>query len=406
LRVVNPARRILELVRAEERCPACDEPVPAFRALSDAVLAMAAERSVDDVLQTIVEIARRLVDAKYAAIGIPDGEGGFAQFITDGMSAKQWDAIGELPRQHGLLGAMLEEPTPFRTTDIRADPRFQGWPSAHPTMRSFLGVPIVSHGRVIGAFYLTDKRQAAEFTAADEGLIVTLAAHTALAIENARLYERSRELTVIEERNRLARELHDSVTQTLFGVDLAAEAAALLVASEPDRAREQISQLQSLARDAMEQLREIVFELRPADLGADGLVPTLRKHVGVLRRVHGVDVELEVEGEHPLPVAVEREVFRVAQEALANALRHADARTLRVRLAMPDHRVELVVADDGRGFDPLAGTTAGRHLGLVSMRERAEALGGSLEIESRPGEGTTVSLEVVVGDRADPSPRR
>src|SRR3954468_8224576 len=124
-------------------------------ALSDAVLAIAAEHAVEPVLQRLVDSARELAGARYAAIGVPDGEGGFAKFITSGMTDAQVEAIGPLPRTHGLLGAMRGSPPPYRAPNIQADPRFEGWPSAHPSMRSFLGVPILSHGEVVGAFYLT-----------------------------------------------------------------------------------------------------------------------------------------------------------------------------------------------------------------------------------------------------------
>src|SRR5581483_5074709 len=215
--------------RGDRRLPSMDE---ALRALSDAVLAIAAEGSVDPVLQRLVDTARELADARYAAIGIPDGDGGFATFLTSGMTDAQYEALGELPRTHGLLGAMLESPEAQRYPNIQEHPRFEGWPSAHPNMRSFLGVPIVSREHVAGAFYLTDKRGGprALFTDGDEELIRLLAAHAAIAIENAQLHERSRELSTIEERKRLARELHDSVTQTLFSILLTAEAAASLVA--------------------------------------------------------------------------------------------------------------------------------------------------------------------------------
>ena len=378
----------------------------ALRAVSDAVVTIAAERRFEPVLKKLAHAARELVDARYAAIGVPDGEGGFAQFITSGMSDKQWAAIGELPRTHGLLGVMLETTESYRTCDITEDPRFEGWPNAHPNMRSFLGVPILSKAEVTGAFYLTDKKgRRPEFTQADQALIETLAAHAAVAIENARLHERSRELTVIEERNRLARELHDAVNQTLFSVSLTAEAAALLVESEPARAREQMETVRELARSAMEEMRSLVFELRPAEVGSDGLVATLRKHVRVLRRVYDREIELEVDGERPLEPAVEREVFRIAQKALANALKHAgDAARLQVRLQMPDGRLVLSVADDGVGFDR-SSPQAGGHLGLLSMRERAEALGGELRVDSSPGAGTTVSLEVELDGR-DSRPHR
>src|SRR5919204_5585365 len=229
----------------------------ALRAMSDAVLAIAGERAVDRVLAQLADSARALVNARYAAIGIPDGEGGFATFVTSGMTQAQWDALGELPRTHGLLGAMLESPEPYRAQNIQEDARFEGWPAEHPNMRSFLGVPIVSRGEIIGAFYLTEKKgqKQAEFGNDDQELIQTLAAHAAIAIENARLHERSRELSTIEERKRLARELHDSVTQTLFSIGLTAEAAAALVETDPARAKAELEQLQELTQAAMRRRR-------------------------------------------------------------------------------------------------------------------------------------------------------
>jgi signal transduction histidine kinase len=389
----------------EFECPTCGSGSPAFRAVSEAVLAIASESSVEPVLHGLADAARELVEARYSAIGVPDGEGGFAKFIASGMTDKQWDAIGTLPRQHGLLGAMLENREPFRLPDISEHERFEGWPEAHPNMRSFLGVPIVSHGEVIGAFYLTDKKggRRAVFTDADQQLIEAFAAHAAVAIENARLIERSRELTVVEERNRLARELHDAVNQTLFSVALTSEAAALLVDSDPSRAKEQLAAVRDLARNAMEEMRSLIFELRPADIGAEGLAETLRKHVDVLRRVHAVEIELELDGSTSLPrhleqpFDLEREVFRIAQEAIGNALKHSGAERLSVRFAMPDHRLVVSVEDDGTGFDP-QGPQAQRRLGLVSMRERAEAIGGQLAIDSSLGVGTTVRLEVKLGE--------
>jgi signal transduction histidine kinase len=242
--------------------------------------------------------------------------------------------------------------------------------------------------------YLTDKVGADSFSDADEKLIVLLAAHAAIAIENARLYERSRELSVVEERNRLARELHDSVTQQLFGVVLAAESAGELLARGDGAAGEELERVQALARGAMEELRSVVFELRPASLEAEGLASVLRKHVEVLRRISGREIELRVGSPPSLGSVAAGQVFRIAQEALQNALRHADAGRIEVRLENGGGRVALSVADDGRGFDAAAPEVRGRRLGLTSMEERAAELGGRLTIASAPGEGTTVRLEV------------
>src|SRR2546428_2508685 len=365
---------------------------PDFRAMSEAVLAIAGEFSVEPILGKIVDVARELVDARYAALGVPDGEGGFARFITSGMTDKQWEAIGTLPRTHGLLGAMLETAEPQRTPDIQADPRFQGWPSAHPSMRSFLGVPIVSKGAVIGAFYLTDKRgpKGAGFTDADQGCIETLAAHAAIAIENARLYERSRELTVVEERTRLARELHDSVNQTLFSMSLVADAAATLVDRDTAKAKTQLEGLREMARAATQEMRSLIFELRPADLDAEGLVATLRKHIDVLRRVYPMRIEFKENVAARPPPAVEREGYRIAQEALNNAIKHSHADRIDVELSPSDAMISLLVADDGKGFEPAAAQLRATTLGITSLQERSAALNGVLRIESNeagtPGE--------------------
>jgi signal transduction histidine kinase len=367
----------------------------AVRAMSDAVLAIAGQRSVETVLQRIVHAARELVNARYAALGVPDGRGAFARFITSGMSEETVAAMGPLPRTHGLLGAMLESEEPYRTPDIKQDSRFRGWwPSAHPSMASFLGVPIVARGNVVGAFYLTDKEGADEFSAGDQQLIQMLAAHAAVAMENARLHERSRELSIVEERNRLARELHDSLVQKLFGVVLAAQSAATLLERDSGEARVQVDRLAGLAQDAIAELRSLVFQLRPAAIETEGLAAALRKHVEVLRRVHRTGVELELRGEPRVRPGVDEEVFRIAQEALHNALRHARAERLGVALHENGQGLRMQVTDDGVGFDPDAPELRARRLGLTSMEERARELGARLTIDSSPGAGTTVALEV------------
>ncbi len=380
-----------------------DRSADALEAMNEAVLAIAAERSVERVLERIVEVARGLGRARYAALGIPDGEGGFAQFITAGMTEEEVAAMGPLPRTHGLLGAMLVSEESQRTPDITRDPRFRGWwPSTHPRMGSFLGVPIASRAGIIAAFYLTDREGADEFTDEDQHLIEMLAAHAALAIESARLYERSRELSAIEERNRLARDLHDSAVQKLFGMVLEARSASVLLERDPEAAREPVERLGELAQEAIGELRSLVFQLRPAAVETDGLGPALRKHVEVLRRVHRREIELDLSGGEGLAPGTAAEVFRIAQEALGNALRHSRAAHIAVRLSEPNGRLRLTVEDDGVGFEPGSAALRSRRLGLTSMEERADGLGGSLSVESRPGAGATIGLEVPLGEDSRP----
>ncbi len=382
----DPARNVVDVAAAERT---------AFRALSDVVLAIASEHEVAPVLQRLVHSARELAGARYAALGIPDGEGAFASFITSGMSDELIESMGPLPRTQGMLGAILDSTEPFRTDDIRRHPRFRGWwPRAHPPMRSFLGVPIVARGEVIGSLYLTDKEGEPEFSDADQRLIELLAAHAAIAIENARLHERSRELNIVEERNRLARELHDSVTQRLFGVALAAESASTLLERDREGAAAELRRVSELARGAMEELRAVVFELRPGSLEAEGLATVLRKHIEVLRRVSGQTIDLRARDVPRLPAGSATQVLRIAQEALGNAVRHAGARHICVKLEGAGERLVLSVSDDGCGFDPEGPEVRGRRLGLTSMHERAIELGGTLTVDSTLGSGTTVRLEV------------
>jgi signal transduction histidine kinase len=368
---------------------------PALRAVSDAVLAVASQLSVDDVLQRLVDSARELAGALYAALGIPDGEGGFNCFLVAGMSDQLVAAMGPLPHTHGMLGAMLESTTPYRTEDIHDDPRFRGWwPRGHPNMRSFLGVPIVAAGEVIGAFYLTEKEGAQDFDRADQELIELLAAHAAIAITNARLYERSRELSIVSERNRLALELHDAVSQKLFSVVLTAEAAVTQLDRDPAAARVQVERVRALAREALDELRSLIFGLRPPALEHDGLEGALRKEVEMLRRVHGVEIELHAVGAVDGSGERNLAVLRIAHEALHNALRHARAEHVVVWLKEGDGALVVEVTDDGVGFQPDRAELRSRHLGLTSMEERARELGGRLEIRSAPGVGTTVRLEL------------
>ncbi|GAA5064179.1 GAF domain-containing sensor histidine kinase [Streptomyces sp. SID10815] len=377
-------------------------PRSGLAAVSSALLAMSRHLEVRDVLKTIVASARELLDAQYAALGVPDDHGGFAQFVVDGISEEQWRAIGPLPRQHGILAAMLHQAEAERLADVRQDPRFEGWPAAHPDMSDFLGLPIRDGDEVIGALFLANKRcpkpaGGCGFTQEDEDLLALLAQHAAIALTNARLYERSRELTIAEERSRLAHELHDAVSQKLFSLRLTAQAAAALVDRDPVRAKGELQQVAALAAEAADELRAAVVELRPAALDEDGLVATLRTQIQVLDRAHTARVTFTAQGLRALPAAQEEAVLRVAQEALHNALRHSGARHVDVTLERRGCGAVLRVTDDGSGFDQQAVRGAGRHLGLVSMRDRASGAGGTLTVESAPGKGTTIEMEAPGG---------
>ncbi|WP_329370754.1 GAF domain-containing sensor histidine kinase [Streptomyces sp. NBC_00669] len=414
-----------------------------IEAVSAAIVAMNRRLEVREVLQTIVASARELLGAQYAALGVPDDQGGFAQFVVDGVSDEEWKAIGPLPRQHGVLAAMLHEATPQRLTDVRDFESFAGWPRAHPVMKDFIGMPVADGDEILGAIFLANKKIPAErsgnadgsanadgpgrgadsdagadvgtdagagsaqdstdwacpagFTQDDEDLLRILADHAAIALTNARLHERSRELTLAGERARIAHELHDAVSQKLFSLRLTAQASAALVDTDPGRAKEEIRQVAMLAAEAADELRAVVVELRPAALDEDGLVATLRTQADVLDRVHSASVTFRAFRTRALPAPQEEALLRVAQEATHNALRHAAPRTVAVTLEGHGRGARLRIRDDGRGFDPTAVRRAGRHLGLVSMRDRADGVGGSLSVQSEPGKGTVIEMEVPGG---------
>jgi signal transduction histidine kinase len=278
-------------------------------------------------------------------------------------------------------------------------------------MGAFLAVPILAGAEVVAEIFLTNPAGGPEFPDAALRLVEALAGHAALAVVTAQRQERLRELSIVAERTRIARELHDSVTQTLFSLSLAADTAVALAAKLPPPAAAsdaltapglassegligQLDRVRSLAQLGLDELRELVDTLRPAELGRDGLASALRTRVDLLRAVHGTPIALRTRVTRPVDEALGRELLKIANEALGNALRHAgDARTS-VELEVDAEAARLVVSDDGVGFDLPGTLRASRRLGLTSMRERAEALGGSLRIDTAPGAGTTVTLEV------------
>ena len=388
----------------------------AMSELSEAVLAVTRHLDTSAVLRTILRTARDLVGAEYAALGVPDGAGSFARFLVEGVSDEQWRSIGPLPRQHGMLGVMMHDPQPQRLGDITADPRFGWWPAAHPRLKGFLGVPIRDGEEILGALFMGNSDPVGEgFTEDDEALLKILAAHAAIALTHARLYERERELAITAERARLARELHDAVAQKLFALRLTAQAASSLVESDPERARAQLTQVSALATEAAAELSTAVGELRTPDLAGDGLAEALRKQVAVVDRARsaygGPRVSFHRGPGPVLPPTHDQVVLRVAQEALHNALRHSGAEHIDVSLSAVKEcaaggdegcddwskfagGARLLVRDDGKGFEP---DVAGRGLGLASMRERADSVGGRLTVHTRPGEGTLIELEVPGG---------
>jgi len=276
--------------------------------------------------------------------------------------------------------------------DVSADPRFLADESL-PDTHSELVVPLSVSGRVIGTMDV--QSAVVDGFAQDDVLVIqSLGDQVAVAIENARLVGRSRELAVVQERNRMARELHDSMTQLLYSLVLFAGASRkALQASRLERAERNLIRVEQSAQQALREMRLLVFELRPHSLDGERLAGALRQRLYAVENRLGINTQLSVQGELDLPAATEEGLYRIAQEALTNALKHASASSVRVEVSAVEGAVNLEIIDDGRGFDPAAiGELGG--LGLVSMRERADELGGTLTIVSAPGEGTRVKVTV------------
>jgi len=256
-----------------------------------------------------------------------------------------------------------------------------------------VSTPLMVKERTVGAIDLGSS-VVREITADELTLLAAIGHQIGVAVENARLYEQAQQLAVIEERNRLARDLHDSVMQALYGVTLYAEASMRQIEmGETKMAGDHLREIRDTTEDALREMRLLIFELRPPVLSQDGLVSALRARLESVEERVGIRTVLDVRCPGRLPAVAEEEVYRVSLEALNNSLRHADASTVEVALYYEQGVVALEIADDGIGFDPLAARQRGG-FGLRSMEERVAHLGGLFVLESQPGEGTRIKVEV------------
>jgi signal transduction histidine kinase len=362
-------------------------------ALDEAVRGIAEVLDVERVLQLIVDRLRDLADAEYAALGIVDEAGVIERFITSGLSHAERERIGELPRGKGLLGLIIRENRSIRVRNIGSDPRRHGFPPNHPPMGSFLGVPITLHGRSVGRLYLTNKRGAPAFSAEDQALVERFALHAGIAMENARLHEAERRLVVVDERERIGRDLHDGIIQNLYGVTLSLEDVPELVTEDPQEARDRVNRAIDTLHGAIRDIRNFIFGLRPILLDDGGLTHGLEQLADELRRNAAIEVTVTAVELPDLPMESVAELLAVAREALSNVARHARATQVSIRLALVGDAVQLTISDDGVGFDADAARPSA-HQGLANLRERAQRLGGTASVDSRPSEGTRIILSL------------
>jgi signal transduction histidine kinase len=368
-----------------------DDPAK-LRRLVQAILILDAELNLPVVLRRISEEARDLVDAQYGALGVLTEDGrALDQFLTVGLSHDEERAIGARPTGRGVLGTLIAEGRPLRLADLAKSPESFGFPPQHPGMTSFLGVPVRVHGEVYGILYLTNKRTAQEFSEDDEELVLALAMAAGIAIENARLHGIVRDRALTEDRDRIARDLHDSVIQRLFAIGLSLQGTARLV--ERPEAVMRIGEAIDKLDETIRQLRKAIFDIE-LTINKEGLHPKVLDLVHELRPVLGLLPQVSFGG--PVDTAVNdslaEEVLAVLREALTNVGKHARASQVVITIAAGEE-LRLVVADDGVGIgDPKA---AG--LGLKNLRQRAERLGGSVELGTSREGGTRLTWHVPLG---------
>jgi signal transduction histidine kinase len=357
--------------------------------LLDAINIVGSNLSLPIVLRRIAESARELVGARYAALGVIGEDRHLSEFITVGIDAETYAAIGDLPEGHGILGLLIVDPKPLRLRDLMTHPQSYGFPPNHPPMRSFLGVPVRVRDEVFGNLYLCEKQGADEFNEVDEHLAVALASAAGVAVENARLVERVEQLAVLEDRGRIARDLHDKVIQRLFAAGL--ELQTMLPSKAHDDVDDRITHLAAQLDDTIAEIRQSIFAMEaPRDRG---LRVDVFSEVDSARESLGFGPELRMEGllDSLVSDKLAEHLLAVLREALSNVAQHAQASRAEVLVEVgTDTGLLLRVIDNGRGLPDIP--TPGR--GLHNLEERAVRLGGTCSVSSGPDGGTVVEWRV------------
>ncbi|MFZ0493741.1 MAG: GAF domain-containing sensor histidine kinase [Acidimicrobiia bacterium] len=362
--------------------------IPASR-LSDLIGAAArvtGQTELTTVLETVVATAMDLTGAPYGALGVVSENGQLIQFVHQGVPEEVAELIGRPPEGRGLLGAVTWQPSPIRLDEAQSHPRATGFPKHHPQFDGFLGVSIRIGGDVFGNLYLGAAHGG--FTEQDETLIRALALIAGSAISTIRLQARLRRAAVLEDRQRIARDLHDSIIQDLFAVGLSLQ---VLTGRLPDpEMRTSLEEAASHLDDSITALRRFIFDLRPAALGSRNLKDELSELLGRLAVPYEASIGIGVTGPvGDLPTELIDDVLQITREAVSNALRHSGADVVSISVSRGIDRLVLTVADKGKGFDFDSIT---RGMGLDNIKSRAETAGGEAEVQSKVGEGTTVRV--------------
>ncbi len=379
---------VLELPITEDPCSIELSPI------HEAALTVTSELSLPKVLQKIVHLARDLAQTRYAVLGIPGPTGTLEQFLVSGKSDHALARVDQwTTNSNGLLREILESGRSLRAADIGAYPGVADFASPNTAPVSFMGVPIIARGEPVGVLALTEKLGADTFCDSDQQALEMLAAYAAVAIQNAKLYQQVQRLAVLEERERIGMDLHDGIIQSIYAVGLTLEHGAMLLDEAPQDAHTRIQTAITGLNQIIRDIRNYILDLRPQKMRPDDLVGSLRRIVEEFRANTLVDITLDLSPsvEERIGEATSTALFLIAQEALANAAKHANATELSIRVRRLDRRhMVLTVQDNGIGFDTGMTEAVVGH-GLSNMQLRAYAVGGDMQIESTPGHGTTIT---------------
>lgn len=368
-----------------------DRREPTLDALSRAAAAVTSDLSLPRTLKAITDIARELVGARYAALGVPNDDGTLKAFITSGMDGEHARQIDHEPRGLGLLGAILESDEPIRLDDLTKDPRSVGFCGNHPVMTRFLGVPIISRGERLGNLYLTDPLDGEPFSEEDERLIVLLANHAAVAIINARLSEQLQAIALSRERDRIGMELHDGVIQSVYAAGMKLE----IMRGQFPMTPEQEEQYHNIIDDLNQIIDDIRLYIRNLRTAREEQATFGQRLDNLARHFHdfaGVDATVDVPSSlRTLSDQQRHSLTQIVREALSNVARHAHATQVRVTVREASNNLILTIHDDGVGFSPSALQNP-ESFGLRNMEQRARRLSGQFIIESEEGKGTLLTV--------------
>ncbi len=374
---------------------AITQPVEVLSSLSEMAVTseiLAGSADLNEILQRLAQRAKEVTSADYAAISTFDDEGILTRFIYTGIDDEAARRLGDPPKGRGLLGALANQERPLRLAHLQEHAASAGWPAGHPDMDAFLGVPIRAGGRTIGSLYMTRTRGEAPFTAADEARAAVLSLQAAVSLASALARERSSRLFLLEERARIAHDLHDGTIQTLYALGL--ECHALSNREDfPDEARAALASVVTRLNELIGDIRGYITMLEAATTSAE---PELTRDLAfIIRQIVppsiATVVNISAAALQMFTLRETEDLLYIAREALSNAMRHGAPSKIAVDLRQSTDATVLTIQDNGVGFDQ---ATVRKGLGSVTMRTRADRLGAELTVIGIPGMGTTVRVSI------------